>query len=169
MLDYLRETQKHGIDRIKAVQNYAEAQYMRLSPVTRANLELTETMRGREKRGTLLWVLDKTETSMGKRMLRSWIEQPLVDAAAINARLDAVEALYNANVGRAELKAALGQVFDIERLTTRILYGSATPREVKALAIPAPSCPAVKAQAAAAGAPLLTPAGRFDRPACRYP
>lgn len=156
MLDYLRETQKHGIDRIKAVQNYAEAQYMRLSPVTRANLELTETMRGREKRGTLLWVLDKTETSMGKRMLRSWIEQPLVDAAAINARLDAVEALYNANVGRAELKAALGQVFDIERLTTRILYGSATPREVKALGDTCAQLPAVKAQAAAAGAPLLT-------------
>ena len=79
--------QKHGVERIKTVQNYADAQYMRLSPVTRANLELTETMRGREKRGTLLWVLDKTETSMGKRLLRSWIEQPLVDAEAINARL----------------------------------------------------------------------------------
>lgn len=64
LLGYLHETQKHGIDRIKSVQNYADAQYMRLSPVTRANLELTETMRGREKRGTLLWVLDKTETSM---------------------------------------------------------------------------------------------------------
>lgn len=74
LLGYLHETQKHGIDRIKSVQNYADAQYMRLSPVTRANLELTETMRGREKRGTLLWVLDKTETSMGKRQLRAWIE-----------------------------------------------------------------------------------------------
>lgn len=73
LLGYLHETQKHGIDRIKSVQNYADAQYMRLSPVTRANLELTETMRGREKRGTLLWVLDKTETSMGKRQLRAWI------------------------------------------------------------------------------------------------
>ena len=141
LLGYLKETQKHGIERIKAVQNYADAQYMRLSPVTRANLELTETMRGREKRGTLLWVLDKTETSMGKRMLRSWIEQPLVDPAAINARLGAVEALYNANVGRAELKDALSHVFDIERLTTRILYGSATPREVRRWAIPACSCP----------------------------
>ena len=67
---------------------------MRLSPVTRANLELTETLRGREKKGTLLWVLDKTETSMGKRLLRGWIEQPLVDADAINARLDAVDALF---------------------------------------------------------------------------
>ena len=88
LLNYLHETQKHGVERIKTVQNYADAQYMRLSPVTRANLELTETMRGREKRGTLLWVLDKTETSMGKRLLRSWIEQPLVDADAINAVID---------------------------------------------------------------------------------
>ena len=163
LLGYLKETQKHGIERIKAVQNYADAQYMRLSPVTRANLELTETMRGREKRGTLLWVLDKTETSMGKRMLRSWIEQPLVDPAAINARLGAVEALYNANVGRAELKDALSHVFDIERLTTRILYGSATPREVKALGDTCLQLPAVKAQAAAADAPLLTQlAGAID-------
>ena len=152
LLNYLHETQKHGVERIKTVQNYADAQYMRLSPVTRANLELTETMRGREKRGTLLWVLDKTETSMGKRLLRSWIEQPLVDAEAINARLCAVQALYTANMARADLKEALGHVFDIERLTTRILYGSATPREVKALGDTCAMLPQVKAQAAACGA-----------------
>ena len=156
LLNYLHETQKHGVERIKTVQNYADAQYMRLSPVTRANLELTETMRGREKRGTLLWVLDKTETSMGKRLLRSWIEQPLVDANAINARLCAVQALYSASIARADLKEALGHVFDIERLTTRILYGSATPREVKALGDTCAMLPQVKAQAAACGAPLLT-------------
>ena len=156
LLNYLHETQKHGVERIKTVQNYADAQYMRLSPVTRANLELTETMRGREKRGTLLWVLDKTETSMGKRLLRSWIEQPLVDADAINARLCAVQALYSASIARADLKEALGHVFDIERLTTRILYGSATPREVKALGDTCAMLPQVKAQAAACGAPLLT-------------
>ena len=149
LLNYLHETQKHGVERIKTVQNYADAQYMRMSPVTRANLELTETMRGREKRGTLLWVLDKTETSMGKRLLRSWIEQPLVDAEAINARLCAVQALYTANMARADLKEALGHVFDIERLTTRILYGSATPREVKALGDTCAMLPQVKAQAAA--------------------
>ncbi len=155
MLCYLQETQKHGIERIKTVQNYADAQYMRLSPVTRANLELTETMRGREKRGTLLWVLDKTETSMGKRLLRAWIEQPLVDSGMINRRLDAVEALYNANVDRSDLKESLSHVFDIERLTTRVLYGSATPREVKALGDTCALLPAVKAQAAACEAPLL--------------
>ena len=155
MINYLHETQKHGVERIKTVQNYADAQYMRLSPVTRANLELTETMRGREKRGTLLWVLDKTETSMGKRLLRSWIEQPLVDAEAINRRLSAVQALYTANMARADLKEALSHVFDIERLTTRILYGSATPREVKALGDTCAMLPEVRSQAAACGAPLL--------------
>ena len=123
LLNYLHETQKHGVERIKTVQNYADAQYMRLSPVTRANLELTETMRGREKRGTLLC---------------------------------AVQALYSASIARADLKEALGHVFDIERLTTRILYGSATPREVKALGDTCAMLPQVKAQAAACGAPLLT-------------
>lgn len=163
LLNYLQETQKHGLERIKSVENYADAQYMRLSPVTRANLELTETMRGREKRGTLLWVLDKTETSMGKRMLRSWIEQPLVDAGAINGRLDVVQALYTANIARADLKEALSHVFDIERLTTRILYGSATPREVKALGDTCARLPQVKEQAAACGAPLLEQlAGQID-------
>ena len=156
MLNYLHETQKHGVERIKAIQNYADAQYMRLSPVTRANLELTETMRGREKKGTLLWVLDKTETAMGKRLLRSWVEQPLVDPAAINKRLDAVQALYAASITRADLKDALGHVFDIERLTTRILYGSATPREVKALGDTCAQLPEIKAQSAAGGAALLT-------------
>lgn len=171
LLGYLHETQKHGIDRIKSVQNYADAQYMRLSPVTRANLELTETMRGREKRGTLLWVLDKTETSMGKRQLRAWIEQPLVDSSVINQRLDAVEALYNANVTRADLKEALSHVYDIERLTTRILYGSATPKEVKALggylclsAAGTPAGPAVYHPTAAGAFGRCGPAGRSAEP-----
>ncbi len=84
------KTQKHGIDRVKSVQNYADAQYMRLSPVTRANLELTETMRGREKRGTLLWVLDKTETSMGKRSCAPGWSSRWWTAASSTRRLDAV-------------------------------------------------------------------------------
>lgn len=170
LLGYLHETQKHGIDRIKSVQNYADAQYMRLSPVTRANLELTETMRGREKRGTLLWVLDKTETSMGKRQLRAWIEQPLVDSSVINQRLDAVEALYNANVTRADLKEALSHVYDIERLTTRILYGSATPRRSKPWgylclsAAGTPAGPAVYHPTAAGAFGRCGPAGRSAGP-----
>lgn len=78
LLEYLHETQIKGVGRLKTVLSYNEAQFMQLSAVTRANLELTETLRGREKRGTLLWVLDKTSTAMGKRMLRSWVEQPLI-------------------------------------------------------------------------------------------
>ena len=92
---------------------------MRLSPVTRANLELTETLRGREKRGTLLWVLDKTSTAMGKRMLRSWIEQPLVSSALINHRLNAVESLVKQTMARGDLVEELHYIADMERLMTR--------------------------------------------------
>src|SRR5699024_10607863 len=110
LLTYLRRTQKHGVERLRTVVSYAEAQYMQLSPVTRANLELTQTMRGREKRGTLLWVLDKTQTAMGKRLLRSWLEQPLVSAPAINDRLDCVQALFGDSVQRAEITETLSHV-----------------------------------------------------------
>lgn len=148
LLGYLKETQKKGVERLKTVHTYAEAQYMQLSPVTRANLELTETMRGREKKGTLLWVLDKTQTAMGKRLLRAWIEQPLVGVDAINSRLDGVEELYGDNVARADLADALGGVFDLERLLTRTVYGSATPRELYALAATCDRLPQIKQLAA---------------------
>ena len=143
LLGYLHRTQKKGVERLKTVHNYAEAQYMQLSPVTRANLELTETMRGREKKGTLLWVLDKTQTAMGKRLLRSWIEQPLVSSSAINDRLAAVEALYQQSILRADLADSLSRVFDMERLMTRTVYGSATPREMYALACTCPQLAAL--------------------------
>ena len=107
---------------------------MRLSPVTRANLELTETLRGREKRGTLLWVLDKTSTAMGKRMLRSWIEQPLLSSKLINQRLNAVESLVRQTVVRGDLTDELHYIADMERLMTRTVYGSATPKEIYTLA-----------------------------------
>ena len=129
LLEYLHETQIKGVGRLKTVLSYNEAQFMQLSAVTRANLELTETLRGREKRGTLLWVLDKTSTAMGKRMLRSWVEQPLITPAAINQRLDAVQALVEQTMTRGELAEQLHYVFDIERLMTRTVYGSATPKE----------------------------------------
>ena len=123
LLEYLHETQIKGVGRLKTVLSYNEAQFMQLSAVTRANLELTETLRGREKRGTLLWVLDKTSTAMGKRMLRSWVEQPLITPAAINQRLDAVQALVEQTMTRGELAEQLHYVFDIERLMTRTVYG----------------------------------------------
>ncbi|MDL2218864.1 DNA mismatch repair protein MutS [Ruminococcaceae bacterium OttesenSCG-928-O06] len=134
LLHYLQLTQKKGTGRLKTVEHYAEAQFMHLSPVTRTNLELTETMRGREKKGTLLWVLDQTVTAMGKRLLRNWVEQPLMSPAAINGRLDAVAELYQNNVGRLELCEALSGVFDMERLMTRVVYGNAAPRDAAALA-----------------------------------
>ena len=155
LLAYLERTQKHGLERLKSVQNYAEQQYMQLSPVTRANLELTETMRGREKKGTLLWALDKTGTAMGKRLLRSWLEQPLVDPAAINRRLDAVECLYKDTVARTDIMDALSRVFDMERLMTRTVYGSAAPREIYSLACTCRELPALKALAGAQSAEML--------------
>lgn len=144
LLEYLAQTQKKGVERLKTVRHYAERQFMQLSPVTRANLELTETMRGREKKGTLLWVLDKTGTSMGKRMLRRWIEQPLVSAKAINDRLQAVEQLVQDTMGRADAMEAFRHIFDMERLMTRTVYGSATPKEIYSLAVTCQQLPTVK-------------------------
>ena len=155
LLGYLHRTQKKGVERLKLVHSYAEAQYMQLSPVTRANLELTETMRGREKRGTLLWVLDKTQTAMGKRLLRSWLEQPLVSSAAINRRLNCVQALYSENIQRAELSEALSHVFDMERLMTRTVYGSATPKEIYALASTCTQLPLIRELASGCNCPEL--------------
>ena len=156
LLSYLHDTQKKGVERLKTVESYAEAQFMRLSPVTRANLELTETMRGREKRGTLLWVLDQTQTAMGKRLLRSWVEQPLITPPVINARLDAVAALVRATVARADLADALRYIFDIERLMTRTVYGSATPKEIYSLAQTCDWLPRLKELAAGCGCAELT-------------
>ncbi len=155
LLVYLSRTQKKGIERLKNVHAYAEAQYMHLSPVTRANLELTQTMRGREKKGTLLWVLDKTSTAMGKRLLRAWIEQPLVSVPGINRRLDAVEELVGDSVTRGELAEALSKVYDLERLMTRTVYGSATPREVYALACTCEKLPDIKHLCAAFSGEML--------------
>lgn len=146
LIGYLGRTQKKGVERLKTVISYKESQYMHLSPVTRANLEITETMRGREKKGTLLWVLDKTGTAMGKRLLRLWLEQPLTDATAINSRLDGVQELFNENVARIEIGETLSRVFDIERLMTRTVFGSATPREVAALAATCKELPLLKHQ-----------------------
>ena len=134
LLEYLHKTQIKGVERLKTVISYSETQYMQLSAVTRANLELTETLRGREKRGTLLWVLDKTSTAMGKRMLRTWVEQPLVSSSAINTRLNAVESLVRQTMVRGDLTEELRYIADLERMMTRTVYGSANPKEIYALA-----------------------------------
>ena len=151
LLEYLHDTQIKGVERLKTILCYTEAQFMRLSPVTRANLELTETMRGREKRGTLLWVLDQTSTAMGKRLLRSWIEQPLVSSEVINRRLNAVESLVHETVARGELGETLRYIADIERLMTR------PPRKFIPWPRPATACRRSNSWRPAAAARSLQP------------
>ena len=155
LLEYLHTTQIKGVERLKTVLSYSEAQYMSLSPVTRANLELTETLRGREKRGTLLWVLDKTSTSMGKRMLRSWVEQPLLSSEAINHRLNAVESLVRQTVQRGDLIEELHYICDLERMMTRTVYGSANPKEIYTLAQTCEYLPRLKERATSCRCPEL--------------
>ena len=155
LLEYLHTTQIKGVERLKTVLSYSEAQYMSLSPVTRANLELTETLRGREKRGTLLWVLDKTSTSMGKRMLRSWVEQPLLSSEAINHRLNAVESLVRQTVQRGDLIEELHYICDLERMMTRTVYGSANPKEIYTLAQTCEYLPRLKECATSCRCPEL--------------
>ena len=133
VLSYLFDTQKNSLANITEVKIYNEEKYLSLGAVTRRNLELTETEKRREKRGSLLWVLDKTKTAMGKRMLRSWVEQPLINISGIVSRHNAVEELYNFNQIRTEITDALASVNDLERITTRIVYGSANAKELRSL------------------------------------
>ena len=163
LLEYLHDTQIKGVERLKTVITYNEAQFMRLSQVTRANLELTETLRGREKRGTLLWVLDKTSTAMGKRMLRSWIEQPLISSAAINRRLNAVESLVNQTMQRGDLIEQLHYIADLERLMTRAFFNDTATTEIYTMAQTCERLPELRAQAESCSCPELTAlAGQID-------
>lgn len=133
LLSYLKDTQKSGLERINHIELYSESQYMRLDYNTQRNLELTQTMLSKEKRGSLLWVIDKTKTAMGKRLIRSWLEHPLMNITTINNRQSAVEELVNDNMLRLEITDALSGVFDIERLMTKIVYGSANARDLRSL------------------------------------
>ncbi|MBQ9939538.1 MAG: DNA mismatch repair protein MutS [Oscillospiraceae bacterium] len=133
LLSYLAETQMNGLERLRDIEVYTENMYMNLDMSSKRNLELTENMARREKRGSLLWVLDKTCTAMGKRLLKSYVEQPLINAALISRRLGAVEELFTNSIMRGDVLDELMHVFDIERIMTRIVYGSAGPREYKAL------------------------------------
>ncbi len=138
LLSYLKETQMSGLERIKHIELYNESQYMRLDYNTQRNLELTQTMLTKEKRGSLLWVIDKTKTAMGKRLMRSWLEHPLMSVTSINNRQSAVEELVNDTVLRLEITESISGIFDIERLMTRIVYGSANARDLRSL------CSAIK-------------------------
>lgn len=144
LLGYLEETQRTGIERINSLSLYSQAQYMRLDLSARRNLELTETMRSKEKRGTLLWVLDRTQTAMGKRLIRTCIERPLMQCAHILRRHDAVEELVNDPVLRETVRSQLTGIFDLERLMTRVVYGSAGGRELRSLCSTAQKLPALR-------------------------
>ena len=133
LMKYLYDTQKNSLSNITGISVYASGRYMLLDSSTRRNLELTETLREKKKRGSLLWVLDRTCTAMGARRLHQMIEQPLVDRSMIMRRLDAVEELCRSTVDRDEIREYLQPVYDLERLMTRVSYGSANPRDLIAL------------------------------------
>ncbi|MDE7245120.1 MAG: DNA mismatch repair protein MutS [Oscillospiraceae bacterium] len=146
LLSYLYETQKTDLSHIRDLEYYEEGRFMELDLTARRNLELTSTLRSNEKRGSLLWVLDKTKTAMGGRLLRSWIERPLLNVPAINRRLKAVDALVKDSVGREELILALSGINDMERLIGRIDSGTAGGRDLASLRTSMGKLPELKEQ-----------------------
>jgi DNA mismatch repair protein MutS len=145
LLQYLVDTQKNGLEHFVRLAPYLSDRYMLLDSSSRRNLELTETLREKQKRGSLLWVLDKTQTAMGARMLRTYLEQPLVDSAAIEKRLDGVAALCEDSVSREEIREYLHAIYDLERLLSRIAYKSAGPRDLISLDSSLKMLPYIKA------------------------
>ncbi len=133
LLSYISMTQKSDISYIKDLNLYSEGQFLEMDINTRRNLELTETMRTKEKKGSLLWVLDKTKTAAGARMLRQWIEHPLLQTGAIAKRQNAVEELFGDYMLREEIGMLLDGVLDLERLVTKIVYGTANGKDLRAV------------------------------------
>ena len=130
LLQYLYDTQKTDLEHFTHIYPYLTSKYMLLDSSTRRNLELVETMREKQKRGSLLWVLDKTKTAMGARMLRSYIEQPLINKEEIIKRQDAIEELNDCMIDREELREYLNPVYDMERIMTKISCKTANPRDL---------------------------------------
>ena len=130
LLQYLYETQKSSLEHFTHISPYLTSKYMLLDSSTRRNLELTETLREKQKRGSLLWVLDKTKTAMGGRTLRSYIEQPLIDKNDMEKRLDAIEELNKDSVSRDEIREYLNPIYDLERLLSKVTYKTANPRDL---------------------------------------
>lgn len=144
LLDYLGRTQKSGLERINELSFYVGGEYMHIDATARRNLELVETMRFKEKKGSLLWVIDKTKTAMGKRLVRKWIEQPLVSPTKIQKRLNAVAELSADGMLRESLISAMVGINDMERLMTKIVYGSANAKELRALSFTVSKLPRIK-------------------------
>ena len=180
LLSYLYETQKADLSYIRDLEYYAQGVFLELDLTARRNLELTETLQRREKRGSLLWVLDETKTPMGGRMLRAWLERPLRSVTAIARRSAAVESLTKDSVARGELMAALQGFGDMERILGRVVYGSAGGRDLAALRSAMERLPGIRAQMAAfsdrrlselreAIDPLEDVAGRIAETLCDEP
>ncbi len=155
VLRYLTETQMSELGNLTKITPYVIGKYMVLDSFTRRNLELTQTMREKARRGSLLWVLDKTKTAMGARMLRSFIEQPLIDKAEIDLRLEAVSEMVSNAITRLEIREYLQPVYDLERLISRISYRTANPRDLIAFRTSLEMVPAIKTALGEYHAPLL--------------
>ena len=144
LLKYLYDTQKTDLAHFTHISPYLTNKFMLLDSSTRRNLELTETLREKQKRGSLLWVLDKTKTAMGGRLLRNMIEQPLIEKAEMEQRLDAIEELNRDSVSRDEIREYLNPVYDLERLLSKVTYKTANPRDFIALRSSLKMLPAIK-------------------------
>lgn len=152
---YLKETQKTALSQMTTIRPYTAERYMLIDSSSRRNLELVETLREKQKRGSLLWVLDKTKTAMGARTLRSFVEQPLIDAEEINRRLEALEELNEKPMLRDEIREYLNSVYDLERLVSRISFKSANPRDMVAFASSLEMIPYIKQVLRDFQAPIL--------------
>ncbi|GAB6990124.1 DNA mismatch repair protein MutS [Paenibacillus pini] len=144
LISYLNETQRRSLGQLTHISPYDPGHYMILDPFTRRNLELVETVRDRSKKGSLLWLLDRTETSMGARLLRRRIDKPLLHRKAVEERLEAVEQLYNQFILREDLRTSLKEIYDLERLVARIAYGNANGRDLNALKMSLYQIPALR-------------------------
>ena len=160
LFKYLLETQKTTLSHIISVTPYSTGKYMLIDTSSRRNLELTETLREKQKRGSLLWVLDKTKTAMGARMLRQFIEQPMIDKKQITERQDAIEELNSELITRDEIREYLNPIYDLERLISKISYKSANPRDLIAFRNSLSMLPHIKRQMASYRTPLL--AGLYE-------
>ena len=152
---YLKETQKTALSQMTTIRPYTAERYMLIDSSSRRNLELVETLREKQKRGSLLWVLDKTKTAMGARTIRSFVEQPLIDAEEINRRLEALEELNEKPMLRDEIREYLNPVYDLERLVSRISFKSANPRDMVAFASSLEMIPYIKQVLKDFQAPIL--------------
>ncbi len=155
LMQYLYQTQKNELPHITGIKTYRNGRFMIIDTSTRRNLELTETLREKQKKGSLLGVLDKTKTAMGARLLRTWIEQPLIDRSDIVSRQDAVGELFDQYMVREELREYLNPIYDLERLISRITYMSASPRDLIAFRSSLEMLPHIKQLLAEMKSPLL--------------